>query len=110
MTEFFRNEERSWRGGNIGSRAGRITLAKSIFSGIPVFFMQLQRLPAKIHKDIDRLVRRCVWGEMDSRNKMHLVSWETLCKPKHLEGGVGLRMAAWLSKALLAKLAWKVHT
>lgn len=49
--------------------------------------MQLQQFPVKIHKDVDKLVRRYVWGKMDSSKKMYLLSWETLCRPKHLRGG-----------------------
>lgn len=44
---------------------------------------------------------------MSTEKKIHLVNWETLCKPKSL-GGVGLRKACLMNKALLSKLAWRV--
>lgn len=53
------------------------------------------------------MVRRCVWGELGTRRKVLLLSWDTLCKPKEM-GGVGLRTTKMMNKALLAKLAWRV--
>lgn len=70
------------------SRAGRITLAKSVLNNILIFFMQLEKLPSRIHKEINRLVRRCVLGDSPAGKRVHLVYWETLCKPKEM-GGVG---------------------
>lgn len=43
-------------------RVGRITLAKIAHNTVPVFYMQLERLPVKIRKEVDKLVRKCVWG------------------------------------------------
>lgn len=44
------------------SRAGRLTLAKSVVSTMVNFLMQFQKLPTRIHKELDRQVRRCVLG------------------------------------------------
>lgn len=38
---------------------------------------------------------------------MHLINWEVLCRPKEV-GGVGLKCAATMNKALLIKLAWRL--
>lgn len=46
-------------------------------------------------------------GEVEATRRIHLVNWDTLCKPKAL-GGIGLRNAGWVNKVLLAKLAWRV--
>lgn len=54
-----RSKLEGWKA-RILSRAGRITLEKSVLSGISVFFMQLQRFAVHIQKEIDRFVRRCV--------------------------------------------------
>lgn len=89
------------------SRAGRITLAKSVMNSIPIFYMQLEKLPSELNKEIDRAIRRCVWGEFRSERKTHLLNWDILCRPKAM-GGVGLRKASLLNRALLTKLAWRV--
>lgn len=44
------------------SQVDRLTLAKSMLDGMSVFHMQLQRLPTKIHKELDKAVRQYIWG------------------------------------------------
>lgn len=56
------------------SRARRIMLAKSVLNSIPIFFMQLEKLQSKIHKEVDRLIKRCVLGYSPSGKKVHLVN------------------------------------
>lgn len=38
---------------------------------------------------------------------VHLIDWDTLCKPKEL-GGAGLKSARDMNCALMVKLAWKL--
>lgn len=57
------------------SKAGRITLASSILNSLPVFHMQLMKMPVGVLKGIDRLCRRCVWGKESSNTRVHLISW-----------------------------------
>lgn len=59
--------------------------------------------------EIDRAVRRCAWVQAASKKGMHLLKWETLCKPKK-PGGATLKMARDMNHALLAKLAWRAPT
>lgn len=40
---------------------------------------------------------------------MHPISWQVLCRPKR-NGGLGIRRAAGVNKALLSKLIWRLHT
>ena len=44
------------------SLAGRITLAKSVLLAIPVHLMQSAWLPKGLCDDMERLIRRFVWG------------------------------------------------
>lgn len=85
-------------------RAGRITLAQSVLASISIFNMQLECLLAWVHKEMDKSVRKCVWGSSSGDRGVHLLSWEELCKPKKT-GGVNLRSAEDVNCALLAKLA-----
>lgn len=89
------------------SRAGRLTLAKSVLDSLPVFEMQMEHLPDWVHKELDKAVRRCVWGLDGDRRGVHLLDWMTLCRSKR-SGGAGLRPAREINQAMLAKLAWRI--
>lgn len=58
---------------------GRITLASSVLNTISVFQMQLMKLPTALNKSLDKLCRRCIWGETDDQRKLHLVHWDVIC-------------------------------
>lgn len=57
----------------------QITLAKFVLISIPIFLMQLERLPCWVHKALDRSMKGCDWG--GAEGKRHLLKWETLIKP-----------------------------
>lgn len=56
------------------SRAGRITLAQTVLNTVFIYHMQVQRLPATVHKALDKYVCQCVWGSSDEKHTMHHVS------------------------------------
>lgn len=91
------------------SRAGRLTLAQSVLGSLLMFNMQLEHLPAWVHKEIDKAVRGCIWWSAEERRGVHLMDWMTMCRPKRC-GGANLRMAKDMNQAMLAKLAWRVLT
>ena len=43
---------------------------------------------------------------MEEKNKLNLVKWEEVCKPKK-KGGLRIRRIKYLSKALLSKVGWR---
>ncbi|CAI0626807.1 unnamed protein product [Linum tenue] len=47
------------------------------------------------------------WGSQEGKRKVHQVSWDKICSPKH-QGGLGLRTARSLNLAFMIKLAWKI--
>lgn len=57
-----------WKGECL-SLTGRITLAKSVLSSLPVFQMQTSPMPASVTREIDKQVRRFIWGRMEGRHK-----------------------------------------
>ncbi|CAI0414109.1 unnamed protein product [Linum tenue] len=63
-------------------------------------------LPYSVCDMIDKKIRGFVWGRENGKEKAHLVTWETVCKPKE-EGGLGLRSARALNLAYLMKLGWQ---
>ncbi|CAN1137059.1 Putative ribonuclease H protein At1g65750 [Linum perenne] len=87
------------------SLAGRVTLAQSVLAAIPAYVMQTAVIPATTCDAIDRLIRNFVWGSSDETRKVHLVSWEQICKPND-EGGLGLKLARSLNRAYMMKLAF----
>ncbi|CAL1384527.1 unnamed protein product [Linum trigynum] len=69
--------------------------------------MQTSPLPLSVCDEIDKKIRRFVWGGQEGKRKTHLVSWNTICKPKS-QGGLGLRSARNLNMAYMIKLAWQM--
>lgn len=47
------------------SRTRRFTLARSVLGSIPIFHMQMEKLPSWVHKVLDRAMRHCAWGKND---------------------------------------------
>lgn len=86
-----------------------LTLAKSVINTMDVFQKQVQKMPSRVLKELDRAVRHCVWGDTTEHRKIHLINWEILCRPKE-RGGFGLKRAEGMNKALLAKLGWRLLT
>ncbi|CAL1413056.1 unnamed protein product [Linum trigynum] len=89
------------------SLAGRVTLAMSVLNAIPSYAMQTSFLPLSICDAIDQKIRSFVWGSSEGKRKVHLISWDKVCKPKN-QGGLGLRSARNMNLAYMVKLAWNL--
>lgn len=72
------------------SQAGRICLAESSVMSIPSYIIQINKIPASICDEIERLCRDFIWGSTPEVRKHHLISWARICTPKY-EGGLGFR-------------------
>ncbi|KAE8656312.1 hypothetical protein F3Y22_tig00117005pilonHSYRG00401 [Hibiscus syriacus] len=68
------------------SLAGRITLAKSILSILPIYFMQVADFPLKVCAEIERHIRRFIWGSSTDNTKVSLVRWDVVCQPLDQDG------------------------
>lgn len=53
-----------------------------------LYSMQTAKLPRATCDDIDKKTRKFIWGEDENQRKVHLISWETIQKPK-ASGGLG---------------------
>lgn len=84
------------------SMAGRVVIAQSVLCSIP-FVMQTIAIPKGVCEEIEKIVRRFIWGGM------HLVKWDKVTRPKS-EGGLGIRNIESMNLALLAKLGWRLLT
>ncbi|XP_031103194.1 uncharacterized protein LOC116006838 [Ipomoea triloba] len=94
---------------NFLSLAGRQILAQSVLQAIPYYNMQTIYMPARIWEEIDKRIRRFLWGGTPEARKCHLVCWADVIKAKN-EGGLGLRSAKEMNIAFMAKLGWQIAT
>ena len=56
---------------------------------------------------IERIQRNFLWSRTQKKNKLSLVNWEEVCKPKN-KGGLGVRRLQDLNNALLTKIGWRL--
>ncbi|KAJ4779223.1 RNA-directed DNA polymerase (reverse transcriptase)-related family protein [Rhynchospora pubera] len=91
------------------SRAGRLVLASSVLSTIPVFFMSVFKLPVWVVRAIDRLRRDFIWkGPAQQNRGVNLLSWDRVCLPKSL-GGFGLLNLTLHNISLLLRWLWRIY-
>ncbi|KAH9670553.1 putative ribonuclease H protein [Citrus sinensis] len=69
--------------------------------------MQTTSLPTGINMKIDKACKKFIWSGNLNQQRMNMVSWDTLCKPKAY-GGLGLKELNVMNKALLMKLSWGI--
>ncbi|XP_020262633.1 uncharacterized protein LOC109838614 [Asparagus officinalis] len=93
----------SWQKRKNLSYAGRLQLIKSVIFGVQIFWTSNYILPMKILEKIDRLCSNFL-----SNHKIHLVSWETICKDKK-QGGIGVFSVRNWNLAAATKLQWLIH-
>lgn len=60
------------------SMVGIITLAKSTISTMSNYSMQTAKLPKLVCDEVDKKVRKFIWGGSDDKRGVHLISWENL--------------------------------
>ncbi|KAL1548779.1 hypothetical protein AAHA92_16968 [Salvia divinorum] len=89
------------------SMAGRVTLAKAVLSAIPNYCMQAVMLPANVIDEIEKLIRRFVWGGSEQPPKLSLVNWKTVCKPM-CSGGLGIHNLKTHNQAFMIKLGFRL--
>ncbi|KAL4334108.1 hypothetical protein GQ457_07G014090 [Hibiscus cannabinus] len=93
-----------WKGKCL-SLAGRITLAKSVLSNLPVYFLSLFQLPSKVADILNSAIAKFIWGPEKTR-PIHWVKWESICRPKS-SGGLGIVDLKVKNRSLLNK--WVVR-
>lgn len=89
------------------NRAGRVTLASSVLTSIPSYYMQVCWLPQAICDQIDKISRDFIWKGTQNKG-INLVNWHKVSTPKAL-GGLGVRSAREANTALLGKLIWDIQ-
>ena len=89
------------------SLARRVTLAKAALATIPSYIMQIVKLPKIVCTKIDCICFQFIWGSSNYKKRVHLVSWDKVCRPKEV-GGLGFKKAKEMNLALMTKLAWEI--
>ena len=56
---------------------------------------------------LEKIQRNFLWLGGEEKNRLDLLSWEMICKPKS-RGGIGIRRIFYLTNVLLSKEGWKV--
>jgi hypothetical protein len=91
------------------SKGGRLTLIKSTLSNLPTYYLSLFPVPMSVANRIEKIQRDFLWGGMGDEKKLHLVSWNQVCRPLRA-GGLGIRNIFKFNKALLGKWLWRYAT
>ncbi|KAL6199672.1 hypothetical protein ACLB2K_029455 [Fragaria x ananassa] len=106
ILEKIQNKLSGWSSKTL-SMAGRLTLVQSVTASIPIYAMQTAKLPLSLCESIDKANRNFLWGDSNEKKKIHLINWESVCKPKH-RGGLGSKKTADMNQAMLAKASWRI--
>lgn len=89
------------------SRAARLVLIKSTLAALPLYSMQVFKLPASIVQHLTRLCRNFFWGSTAEHHTLHTIAWSKICRARQF-GGLGIFPLKAMNSALLAKRVWKV--
>lgn len=97
-----------WKGKLI-SMGGRLQLAKSVLSAIPIYFMTCSHLPKWVINRIDYVRRTFLWGGSGTGQKgVSLINWSTVILPIEW-GGMGLKDLNIQHVALLLQWLWRAY-
>lgn len=91
------------------SMAGRITLIQSVLSALPTYLMQTTLLPDYTVSELEKVIRRFLWGEDAVNREFHALAWDKISLPKE-QGGLNVKDIRKANLAFLAKLGWKILT
>jgi len=89
------------------SRAGRLTLIKSVLLAIPVYWAALTWVPKGVLEKIRRICSRFLWAGSKENAVLPWVAWEKVARPKDW-GGWGIKSLPDFSLTLAAKSGWRL--
>ena len=96
----------TWKA-KILSRAGRLTLIKSVLNSLPVYYMSMFKMPKAIAAKIVSIQRSFFWGGLsENRKGCNRVRWTDIQLPKQM-GGLGVGNIMHKNLMLLFKWWWR---
>lgn len=101
-----RNRLNSW-GSKYVSLGGRIVLLNSVLNAIPIFYLSYLKIPERVVKEVIRIQRNFLWGEVRGGRKICWVNWKRVCSPRS-KGGLGVRDVRLVNLSLMAKWKWRI--
>lgn len=107
MVSKITNRISSWKGKWLSS-AGKATMIKVILSAMPIYQLSWMDLPASKRKVITKHIRTFFWQGSKDKFRLPLIAWDKICLPKAMEG-LGIKDLKIQSKALGAKLVWRMY-
>ncbi|KAA0052767.1 hypothetical protein E5676_scaffold1856G00150 [Cucumis melo var. makuwa] len=90
-------------------KAGRLTLIRSVMSGILVYYMSLLRIPSSVCKSMEKYTRDFLWEGVDEGQGSHLVSWELVGRPMYQGDSLWHRKRALLVNPFCCMLCRKAE-
>ena len=84
------------------NQGARLQLLQSVLSSLPIYFLCSLSLPAGIIKQIERIMRQCLWRGNSDTPRQSLAAWPLVCRPKD-KGGMGILNLSIQNRALLSK-------
>jgi len=96
----------TWKG-KLLNKAGRVCLAKSVTTSMPVYSMQINLLPKELCDGIDKITKSSIWGGNGVTRKWNMVKWTIVTSPRKF-GVLAIRDARNTNLALLGKLVWSL--
>ncbi|XP_026416225.1 uncharacterized protein LOC113311627 [Papaver somniferum] len=80
IIERIKNRLPFWKRSSL-SKAGKLTLIKSVLLSILIYMLSLFIAPPKVVKAIEKVIRDFLWDASDNKKGYHYVKWKTCCLP-----------------------------
>ncbi|XP_026398379.1 uncharacterized protein LOC113294180 [Papaver somniferum] len=89
------------------SKAGKLTLIKSVLLSLPIYYFSFFLAPKSVVNKIEKKIRNFLWHSSADKKNVTWVGWSKVSKPLD-RGGLGIRKLSIVNKSLLKKWWWRL--